>query len=247
MNTRKLIASGLAGVAGITVIGIGVSAAQSDDASAATTPTTVLAAADADVGQSVPAGQVGQAGQAPDGAQAGQPGPGGQMGGPRGGLGGPGGLTNLADALGIDEATLQTAMESVRSETAPPADATQSGPPAAPTAEEVTARDTKLAAALNISVDELNAAQAQAMTTQLQDMVTNNLLTQAQADEVKALLTDGDTAEARTKLHEIMDAARPDMGTPPDGAAGGAMPGGAMPGAAGGATSGGVTPTTAAN
>lgn len=86
------------------------------------------------------------------------------------------------------------------------------------------------------------------MTTQLQDMVTNNLLTQAQADEVKALLTDGvHPPEARTKLHEIMDASRPDMGTPPDGAAGGAMPGGAMPGAAGGATSGGVTPTTAVN
>ena len=113
---------------------------------------------------------------------------------------------DLAAALGITTDELKTAMDSVRPATPP------EKPTTPPTAEEReakrTERNQKLADALKITVAELEAAQAQAMVTGLQDQVTEGRLTQAQADEVKALIEAGDTEAAHEKLHSIREAGR---------------------------------------
>lgn len=179
MKTRTLAAFGVASALGVTGAGVGIAAAQTNS-----TPTT----AKSSTSQPAATGQ----NQAPANGQCG---PG------QGGRGGPGGNSEeLAAALGISETTLQTAMDKVRPSTPPSATATDAQRAAARTAQ-----DTALAKELKITVDQLHAAQGQALVSHVQTDVTEGHLTQAQADQIKALVEKGDLQGAQTAMRNIRD------------------------------------------
>lgn len=179
MSTKKKVASLAAAAAAAAAIGLGVSgAAQADTTTPPPSPSTSQSAGDS------------SATTPQDGGRGG----GGRHGGP-GGFGHGAGTAELATALGVDEATLKTALGEVAQ------DRKANGPSPSPgTKPDPAARDaelaTTLAGKLGIDASKVTAALAQvraaeeaehekAFDDRLAQAVTDQTLTQAEADAVK--------------------------------------------------------------